>query len=122
VRLPAARWPSIKKEWSDGLRSVPAASGHCPYSRPVPKPSRLGKPPVSARIARRRVDDLLGPVALLPTGEPLRPQAHPSNKAYSTAFSCSYVWYKALGHINAGASRMYLVQMIVELIKPGKER
>src|ERR1700756_2470534 len=89
VRRAGARRRSITKEWCYGPRNAPTASGHCPYSRPAPKPNRQGKPPVSARIARR-LDDLLERVALLPIGEPPRPQVRPEDKPYSIAFLCSY--------------------------------
>ena len=88
-RRAGARRLSITKEWCYGPRNAPPASGHCPYSRPAPKPNRRGRPPVSARIARR-LDDLLERVALLPIGEPPRPQVRPADKPYSIAFLCSY--------------------------------
>jgi hypothetical protein len=87
-RRAGARRLSITKEWCYGPRNAPPASGHCPYSRPAPKPNRRGRPPVSARIARR-LDDLLERVALLPIGEPPRPQVRPADKPYSIAFLCS---------------------------------
>jgi hypothetical protein len=72
VRPAGARWLSITKEWCYGPRNAPAASGHCPYSQAVPKPTRWGKPTMSSRIARGPLDDLLEPIALLPTREPPR--------------------------------------------------
>jgi hypothetical protein len=81
-RRAGARRLSITKEWCYGPRNAPPASGHCPYSRPAPKPNRRGRPPVSARIARR-LDDLLERVALLPVGEPPRPQVRPADKPRS---------------------------------------
>src|ERR1700731_2111371 len=69
MRPPAGgRRLSITKKWCYGPRNAPPASGHCPYSRPAPKPNRGGRPPVSARIARR-LDGalpLLGHLELLP--------------------------------------------------------
>ena len=88
-RRAGARRLSITKEWCYGPHNAPPASGHCPYSRPAPKPNRRGRPPVSARIARR-LDELLERVALLPIGEPPRPQVRPADKPYSIAFLCSY--------------------------------
>ena len=92
ARRPAgARRLSITKEWCYGPRNAPPASGHCPYSRPAPKPNRRGRPPGSAGIARR-LDDLLERVALLPIGEPPRPQVRLADKPYSIAFLCSYAY------------------------------
>jgi hypothetical protein len=63
---------------------------------------------------------LLERVALLPIGEPPRPQVRPADKPYSIAFLCSYACgTNSLSRIYVRASHSYLVEMAREPSEAG---